>query len=126
MLPKIAGVDQLRGTNCLSTGSCAPVRHSSPGDRTISRGWRGTLPSLVRNAVALGETDFSCFGARGFEDIGGREARIKVLLAGIETPRRRLASAFGFTVRRLHFFLAVVTLAFGTLGITNIVSAVGA
>jgi nicotinamidase-related amidase len=111
LLPKIAGVDRLVLNMSFLLEAARLVGIPVLATEQYPKGLGGTLPSLLPYLpVRWEKTGFSCCDAPEVLRTLGRDARIKVLLAGIETHVCVLNSALDLLARDFHVFLAVDTL----------------
>ena len=111
LLPKIAGRDRLVQNLSFLLEAARLVSIPVLATEQYPKGLGGTLPSLVPLVpVRWEKTDFSCCAVPEVLNTLGREARIKVLLAGIETHVCVLHTALDLLARDFHVFLAVDTL----------------
>jgi nicotinamidase-related amidase len=111
LLPKIAGVDKLVHNVSFLAEAARLVGIPVLATEQYPKGLGGTLPSLLPLLpVRWEKTDFSCCGAPELLTTLGRDARIKVLLAGIETHVCVLHTALDLLARDFRVFLAVDTL----------------
>ncbi|HEV8062251.1 MAG TPA: hydrolase [Gemmataceae bacterium] len=111
LLPKIAGVDRLVHNLSFLLEAARVVGIPVLATEQYPKGLGGTLPSLMPVLPQRWEkTDFSCCAVPELLTALGRDARIKVLLAGIETHVCVLQTALDLLARDFHVFLAVDTL----------------
>ena len=111
LLPKILGVEHLVQNLSFLLEAAKLVEVPVLATEQYPKGLGGTLPSLLHHLPKRWEkTAFSCCGVPELLDELGREARIKVLLTGIETHVCVLNTALDLLARDFHVFLAVDTL----------------
>ncbi len=111
LLPKIAGVDRLVHNLSFLLEAARVVGIPVLATEQYPKGLGGTLPSLMPLLPQRWEkTDFSCCAVPELLTALGRDARIKVLLVGIETHVCVLQTALDLLARDFHVFLAVDTL----------------
>jgi nicotinamidase-related amidase len=111
LLPKIAGVDHLVLNLSFLLKAARLVGIPVLATEQYPKGLGGTLPSLLPHLpVRWEKTGFSCCAAPEVLSTLGRDARIKVLLTGIETHVCVLHTALDLLARDFHVFLAVDTL----------------
>jgi nicotinamidase-related amidase len=111
LLPKIAGVDHLVQNLSFLLEAARLVGIPVLATEQYPKGLGGTLPSLRPLLPTPWEkTAFSCCAVPELLETLGRDARIKVLLTGIETHVCVLHTALDLLLRDFHVFLAVDTL----------------
>ena len=111
LLPKIADVDRVVDNLSFLLEAAHIVGIPVLATEQYPKGLGGTLPSLLRWApIRWEKTGFSCCDAPEVLAALGRDARIKVLLTGIETHVCVLHTALDLLARDFHVFLAVDTL----------------
>jgi nicotinamidase-related amidase len=111
LLPKIADVDRVVHNLSFLLEAAHLVGIPVLATEQYPKGLGGTLPSLLpMMPVRWEKTDFSCCAVPEVLQALGRDARIKVLLTGIETHVCVLHTALDLLARDFHVFLAVDTL----------------
>ena len=111
LLPKIAGVEHVVQNLSFLLEASRLIDIPVLATEQYPKGLGGTLPSLIPHLPKRWEkTAFSCCAVPELLDTLGREARIKVLLTGIETHVCVLNTALDLLARDFHVFLAVDTL----------------
>jgi nicotinamidase-related amidase len=111
LLPKIAGVDQVVQNLSFLLEAARLLEIPVLATEQYPKGLGGTLPGLLPYLPARWQkTAFSCCAVPELLETLGRDARIKVLLTGIETHVCVLNTALDLLARDFHVFLAVDTL----------------
>ncbi len=111
LLPKIAGVEHVVQNLTFLLEAAKLIDIPVLATEQYPKGLGGTLPRLIPHLPMRWEkTAFSCCAVPELLDTLGREARIKVLLTGIETHVCVLNTALDLLARDFHVFLAVDTL----------------
>ncbi|CAN5349638.1 isochorismatase family protein [soil metagenome] len=111
LLPKISGVDRLMHNLSFLMESARLIGIPILATEQYPKGLGGTHPFLLPFLPKPWEkTAFSCCAIPELLETLGRDARIKVLLTGIETHVCVMQTALDLIARDFHVFLAVDTL----------------